>query len=308
MSYLIFIDTNIYLDYYRSDRSDVSISLLDKIYKNRDIIITTSEIEMEYKKNRQKEIIKSRELIKTKESGSIKIPPLFNTKQLERSIKAAEKSLSSIAQGLKERTSKLLESPELNDPVYQELEKLFRSEGDCHLNRGKSIRYSIRRDAKKRFILGYPPRKDDDLSLVDAINWEWIIYCAKHSTNNVIIVSRDGDYGPNNTINDWLAQEFKERVSTDRIIELTNSLTAAFKLASIRVTRKEEETEKTFLTRKSTDYASLKAIRNSLAHSHYSKHFSRDQLRKLDRLNATEQSIREYLKILRLPSEDSSDT
>lgn len=309
MPYLIFIDTNIYLDYYRSDRSDVSITLLDKIYQNRDRIITTSEVEMEYKKNRQREIIGSMGLIKTKDTGSIKIPPLFKTPQLERSIKAAERNLSRIAEELKERTSKLLESPELNDPVYKVLEKLFRSDDECHLNRDKIVRFTIRRLAKKRFMLGYPPRKDSDLSLVDAINWEWIIYCAKQSTNNVIIVSRDGDYGPSNTINDWLLQEYKERVSSDRIVELTNSLTYAFKLASIKVSRKEEQIEKTFLTKKSIEDTALQeAIRDSLVNSDIANYFFSDRFRNVARLNAIEKSFKDYLDKLRSPSEDSSDT
>src|SRR5580765_7471463 len=40
-----------------------------------------------------------------------------------------------------------------------------------------------------------PPRKPNDTSMGDAINWEWIVECAKTLNGSVIIVSRDRDYG-----------------------------------------------------------------------------------------------------------------
>ena len=53
MDALIFIDTNIFLDFYRIRNSDVSIKYLDMIKENMGIIITTGQVEMEFKKNRQ---------------------------------------------------------------------------------------------------------------------------------------------------------------------------------------------------------------------------------------------------------------
>jgi predicted nucleic acid-binding protein len=51
MAALIFIDTNIYLDFYRyRGGSDTSFSILKHFDENHDRIIITSEIEMEYKK------------------------------------------------------------------------------------------------------------------------------------------------------------------------------------------------------------------------------------------------------------------
>lgn len=50
---LIFIDTNVFLDFYRIRNSDVSIKLLDEILKHKDAVIITTQIEMEFKKNRQ---------------------------------------------------------------------------------------------------------------------------------------------------------------------------------------------------------------------------------------------------------------
>ena len=59
MDALIFIDTNIFLDFYRIRSSDISVSYLDLINSNHDKIITGTQIEMEYKKNRQNVILES---------------------------------------------------------------------------------------------------------------------------------------------------------------------------------------------------------------------------------------------------------
>jgi predicted nucleic acid-binding protein len=55
----IFIDTNILLDFYRIRRTDVSMKYLEEIEKHKGIIISTSQVEMEYKKNRQSAILES---------------------------------------------------------------------------------------------------------------------------------------------------------------------------------------------------------------------------------------------------------
>ena len=52
MSKLLFIDTNIYLDFYRV-RNKVSMAFLSHIDSVRDSVIMTYQVEMEFKKNRQ---------------------------------------------------------------------------------------------------------------------------------------------------------------------------------------------------------------------------------------------------------------
>ena len=96
-------------------------------------------------------------------------------------------------------------------------------------------------------MLGYPPRKKNDSSIGDAINWEWLIQCAKDSGKDIILVTRDSDYGEiyNNEsfLNDWLLQEFKERVSMKRKIFITTRLAEAFKKVSLVVTEEMEKEE-----------------------------------------------------------------
>ena len=81
----------------------------------------------------------------------------------------------------------------------------------------------------------------------DAINWEWIINCAMGSGKDIIVVSRDNDYGVKYDdkliLNDWLSQEFKSRISRRRKILLTDRLAEAFKIVSVKISEEEERRE-----------------------------------------------------------------
>ena len=55
MDALLFIDTNIFLDFYRDRKSDVSTKFLEQIERCKDRLILGSQLEMEYKKNRQED-------------------------------------------------------------------------------------------------------------------------------------------------------------------------------------------------------------------------------------------------------------
>jgi len=244
---LIFIDTNILLDFYRI-RGDVGgLSLLDRIDENHDRIITSNQVEMEYKKNRQRVILESLVRLKAPDWSGLAPPAFLSDAQPAKIMTRNKKEMMHQQMKLKRRITAILRNPSGYDPVYQVLQRLFKQDGSYNLTRKKAIRYQIRRFARKRFTLGYPPRKDKDTSIGDAINWEWTIYCAQKSRKNIIIVSRDNDYGvtyENETIlNDWLRQEFKARISKKRDIILVDRLTQAFKMTSIPVTKKETDEE-----------------------------------------------------------------
>jgi hypothetical protein len=247
MSALIFIDTNIMLDFYRIRSEGYGLSVLKHINDNHLKIITGNQIEMEFKKNRQEVILESLERIKTPDWSCLSTPAFFTQTRPVKSIKKSKNELITHYKILKDRIEIILKDPVRNDPVFQTLQRLFKNKSEFNLDRSKKIRYRIRSLAWKRFLLGYPPRKKKDTSMGDSVNWEWIIYCAQQSDKNIVIVSRDTDYGVtyNNEslLNDALSQEFKERLSHKRKIFLTDKLTHAFKLASIQITKKDEKEE-----------------------------------------------------------------
>ncbi len=140
---------------------------------------------------------------------------------------------------LKQRVERILLDPARNDPVFKTVQSLFTQPTPLILGRENEQRFGIRRLARKRWLLGYPPRKDDDLSIGDAISWEWVVECTRQGNGYVIIVSRDHDYGRlyngQAYLNDWLQKEYRERVGRRSRIVLTNTLHSALKLMNVQV-------------------------------------------------------------------------
>lgn len=244
---LIFIDTNILLDFYRIRKSDISMKYLEQIENHLDLIITSSQVEMEFKKNRQSVILES--IAEIKKIGTVtgNIPAILSDTKAVEMISKSRKDIQKKQKQLKEKIEKILKSPIYNDSVYKSLQKLFKHKSEINLNRENKKRFTVRNLAKKRFLLDYPPRKKSDNSIGDAVNWEWLISCAKETGKHIILVTRDSDFGctydKESYLNDWLKQEFKQRVSRKRKIILTDKLSKAFQLVKIPVTEEMIEEE-----------------------------------------------------------------
>jgi hypothetical protein len=165
---------------------------------------------------------------------------------------------------LKDRIASILNSPNQSDPVYQSLQRIFKNECEYNLDRQKKKRFEIRSLARKRFVLGYPPRKQGDTSIGDAINWEWIIECAVASSKHVILVTRDADYGvaydKKYFLNDWLKQEFSERTNRKRKIILTDRLAEAFKLVKVQVSQQAAQAEVELIDEREALQGDLKPV------------------------------------------------
>lgn len=258
MDALLFVDTNILLDFYRIRKSDISMKYLAQIEACKDRLITGSQIEMEYKKNRQKVILESLNRFSTPDWGKLSTPALVSGLQASKMIEAKRKEITSQYKKVSSKIQKILTNPSQNDPVFQSLQRLFRNNSGYNLNRDSQQRFSIRRLARKRFCLGYPPRKSSDTSIGDAINWEWIVQCAIDSGKDIVIVTRDSDYGviysDQSYLNDWLKQEFSQRVSRRRKILLTHKLSEGLKIVHANVTEEMEKAEQQLIeSQKSSD-------------------------------------------------------
>jgi len=244
---LIFIDTNILLDFYRIRRTDVSLKYLELIEKHKDQLIVTSQVEMEYKKNRQSAILESITEVKKINNVNLSVPAILSDSKAVEMIKKQKKEIDTQQKKLKEKIEKILTNPNRNDEVFKKLQKVFKHKCNYNLNRENKQRFTIRRLALKRFMLGYPPRKNSDNSIGDAVNWEWIIKCAETAKKHIIIVTRDTDFGAihenESYLNDWLKQEFKQRISQQRKLILTDKLSRAFQYLEIPVTKEMIEEE-----------------------------------------------------------------
>lgn len=241
---LLFIDTNILLDFYRG-YSEATLSLLQRLTPVKEHIISTYQVEMEFLKNRQRVIVEA--LSKLKPSPVPQLPAFLTdsktTKSFRNSIKATDRS----ARSLHKRSASFLRAPHRLDIVYRTAMNIFHSESPLVLTRSNPARQRIKRLAWRRFILGYPPRKVTDTSIGDALNWEWILACASAHSGRVVIVSRDGDFGIQDGdryyLNDQLFREFRDRVGPRKSIGYTMKLSHALKELDVQVPKNEVEAE-----------------------------------------------------------------
>lgn len=254
MDALLFIDTNILLDFYRERKSDVSMRFLEQIEACKDRLIMGSQLEMEYKKNRQAVILESLGRFGTPDWNKLSAPALVSETQPAQMINKHRKELTKQQKLVSAKIQAILANPGVHDEVYKVLQRVFKHQSPYNLNREDKRRFAIRRLARKRFLLGYPPRKKNDTSYGDAINWEWIVQCSLDSRKDIVIVSRDSDYGAaysnSSYLNDWLCQEFKQRVSQKRKIKLTPSLSEGLKIVHAKVTKEMEREEQRLMDEK----------------------------------------------------------
>lgn len=271
---LLFIDANIWLDFYRA-RNDAGLALLKHVEAVADRVIVTYQLEQEFKKNRQAAILEGMQELKA--PTHIPRPGIFSdaaaSKALSKSLKDAEKRVKS----LKARLKKVLENPSQHDPVYQVCQRVFHRADKLVLTRDNPSRRVIRRRAFRRFLHGCPPRKKTDTSIGDALNWEWMVECANAGNAELVIVSRDSDYGASFDdkayINDHLRHEFSERVSKKRKLLLYTRLSEALKHFQVDVSPQEVAAE-TELVRTTSRHAAspegpkvidlMEALRRSL--------------------------------------------
>lgn len=152
MDALIFIDTNIFLDFYRIRNSDVSIKYLDMIKENMGIIITTGQVEMEFKKNRQNVLSESLSGLSKIKMENFSFPAIISDMDAVENVKQSRKDIEDNREAIKAKIEEFLLDPINNDIVYSSLELLFSNSSSINLNRDNEVRYKIRKLAKKRFF------------------------------------------------------------------------------------------------------------------------------------------------------------
>lgn len=240
---LLFVDTNIWLDFYRA-QNEAYIGLLDKVEGIKGKVIVTHQLETEFKKNRQRVILNSVTQLK---SHIPKAVPSIGVLAQAKQFKMVGKDIGNAKrriQKLQDRLIAMLEKPSDKDKVFQAIHRIFHRDDDLVLTRedkDNDKRKLIRELAERRFMHGCPPRKNDDTSYGDALNWEWMIDRSVAKTAELVIVSRDADYGTTyegkSYINDHLRHEFSNRVSQQRKLLLYTKLSEALQHFNVAVTQ-----------------------------------------------------------------------
>jgi len=147
---LLFVDTNVLLDFYRIRKTDISTKYLEQLEACKDRLIVGSQIEMEYKKNRQRVIVESLNNFTAPDWGKLTVPALVADLQATKMIDKKKKELIGQHKKVNEKIQAVLSDPTHHDPVYKTLQRIFKNDSPFNLSRSKKERFSVRNLAKKR--------------------------------------------------------------------------------------------------------------------------------------------------------------
>ncbi len=157
---LLFIDTNIFLDFYRQVGRESDLSILKHIGQHHDRIITTRQVEMEFKKHRQRLIANSLAEIKAPDWSGLKLPAYLASSCQASGLSQAQTRIKQLVETIQKRGRRVFEKPTRPDPVYKVVQRLFTANTPYNLLRSKEKEWKRAiRLAWRRFLLGYPPAR-----------------------------------------------------------------------------------------------------------------------------------------------------
>jgi hypothetical protein len=132
MKKLLFIDTNILLDFYRS-RTEAGLSLLKHVNAIRAYLVTTHQVEMEFMKNRQSEIRESFSVLKP--PPAVSWPLLLSETETVKAIKKDFQNIEKRIAILRQELRDVFIKPTTHDPVYKIVQGIFSKQGEFNLTR-----------------------------------------------------------------------------------------------------------------------------------------------------------------------------
>jgi hypothetical protein len=144
---IMFVDTNVLLDFYRIKKSDVSTKYLQQLEVCKDRLILGSQLEMEYKKNRQRVIVEAMNAFSGPDWNRLTPPALVAELQATKTLEKHRKQVMTQQKKLSTTITKILGDPSRCDPVYQTLQRLFKHESQLNLSRLNKERFSIRKSS-----------------------------------------------------------------------------------------------------------------------------------------------------------------
>lgn len=134
---LLFVDTNIWLDFYRA-RTEAGLALLDHLEKISDSLIVSYQLEMEYKRNRQAAILEGMQELKP--PSHISRPGIFSDAKAVKAMQSNLKAATDRVKTLKAKLKNALEDPAHYDPVYKVCQRVFHADSPLILTRDDKFR------------------------------------------------------------------------------------------------------------------------------------------------------------------------
>lgn len=245
----LFIDTSSLLAYFIPDAKDDSLVLLKKTLEKRrgkqkknkrdglHLIVTEQSIQ-EFKRGVVGRVNEECQKIEKNQRAHFNYPEAAaetskGAKKKDSKLEISTHYPDEVDSAIKAAKEKIDQANKLIEKYYEEKHKTFLKEVPIRekliydiLKLGQRIPYSdeIFARAEIRHIKGNPPKKNNDGSYGDAINWESLLKYA--DSDDLVLISKDGDFSEEYTdvtkIRRFLMEEWE--TITGKKIELHDSL------------------------------------------------------------------------------------
>jgi len=211
----LFVDTNIYLDFYRGAHD--RLSLFEELKKLKDNLIISEQGYREFQRNRTTQLIKLAAEIERTSSISIFTTAVVRDMVEHQQATRLQSEVHKLGKELKSKINAMLEPKPGDDPVLDAYENLTKI---CTFIETKE---ELITKAKTRKILGNPPISPDRHSVCDELLWEELLeFCDE----DLIIVSNDKTFTENKKI---LRDEFAS-INHGKNLTIVKSVSDALKV------------------------------------------------------------------------------
>lgn len=233
----LFVDTNIYLDFYRNAHD--RLSLFEELKKLKNSLIISEQGYREFQRNRTSQLLKLAGEIKRTSSISIFTAALVRDMVEHQQAISLQAEVRKLGIDLISKINAMLDPEPGDDPVLDAYKNLTEI---CTFIKTKE---DLINKAKTRKLLGNPPVSPDRHSVCDELQWEELLeFC----NEDLIVVSNDRAFTDNKKI---LMDEFA-CVKSGRKLTIVKSVSEALKaLGAVSDRLEATEAEMDFNAKKS---------------------------------------------------------
>lgn len=230
---LVFIDTNVLLDLYDIPVGP-AVEALDRLEAHKDDLVTSEQGRREFLRNRDRVLL--RDLRDLQVPGEARLPCILGDLEAAQALSDARRHYADALDDLVHAVRNLLVDPVSGDRVAEAAVKLFDPPGAWHLapddGPHADVYETVYDTALRRHRRGDPPRKRQSTSIGDAIHWTWCLEAAKRSGRDLVVATRDRDFGTTQAgrslPDPLLVDDFRHHGPEGRSLRLTTHLDEVF--------------------------------------------------------------------------------
>ena len=228
----LFIDANVYLDFYRLPSDDLlEVVKLQALVEQREVALyVTKHLEDEVWRNRERQLAVTLKTLKEQRPGGVFPQVIRNYAEFE-DLRVARSNYEDMLVHLENQVRRDAKFADL--PADSVLQNLFVSAGSSRV-----APWTLDA-AQRRSMLGNPPGKPG--SVGDAIHWEVLLSKVPHG-KDLHIITRDTDFSSpldDRRLSRFLLEEWRERVGSR--VHLHRTMNEFFGAASLDINLEFEE-------------------------------------------------------------------